>query len=112
MGHTRRRARKPMCRHHQASAAAFTLSVHAVGRFLGRVGGGRGSMPEARRELERLAFSARRTAGRTPDRCEVWEATEEPAVRFLVRREQDGRRTCVTVLAPAEREGDEEAVDG
>lgn len=80
------------------SGLPFTVTAHAVDRFAARVVG---NWPHAmaRRELEALARSARRTEDRTPLGDEVWEATDGDPVRFVVKMDaQLGHRVCVTLL--------------
>ena len=69
------------------------------------------SLPRVRIEAKILARSAQRTEARTPAGQEVWVATDGEPVRFIVKRDGDGRRTCVTVLAPA-KVGETEMVGG
>lgn len=99
--------RNPMHRHRLAPGLPFGLSDHAIEQLRDRV------IPQftiARCWVEAkiLARTATRTERRTGDGCEIWIATNGAPVRFIVRNEQ-GRRTCVTVLAPAaEGEGQED----
>lgn len=106
MSRTHRRARGQ--RRRLAPGAPFGLSDHAVDQFRARVAP-QLTIARCWVEAKILARSAQRTEHRTPTGSEIWIATDGEAVRFVVNRDADGRRTCVTVLGPAKDMDDEVA---
>lgn len=86
----------------------FFLSVHAIERFHQRVCP-EVSFAKARYDLFRLAETARKTAAHTMRGDEIWRATADPAVQFVIRNDRNyALPTCTTVYGPEDTIGGEE----
>lgn len=82
--------------------AAFGLTAHAIEQFRDRVAPGL-TLGAARMEAIVLSRSAVHRGDHTGEGAEIWIATDGAPVRFVVRN-SGGRRVCVTVLGPDDRD--------
>ena len=98
MGRTHRNAAHQEVRR-SSGPSNFFVTGHAFDQFYERVAPGL-TPGRAKTECLIVARTARRTDNRTGTGDEIWVATNGTPVEFVVRRDPNGNRTCLTVLAP------------